>query len=229
MWTLINPLVMVLAYWFVFTYVFPTDANDPFALFLFVGLATWGVFMGGAQAAASSLVLNANLVTKVKFPRQVVPLSAMTGSWFTAGAMFCISLPLCLIFGHGSKLTWLAIPPVLGLLAGMTVGVGLLLAAVNVYFRDTEHILAALGLPWFFLTPILYDLDQVPADASWAANVLHYANPVTPFVLAVRDPLFFGTWPSAADCLYCAAASVAALAVGWSVFKRLEGEMAVEL
>ena len=122
LWTLINPLIMVAAYWFVFRFVFPTDANQPYALFLFVGLSTWAVFMGGAQSAASSLVANATLVTKVKFPRQIVPLSAMTGQWFTAGAMFAIAVPLCLIYGHGSRVTWIAVPPILVLLCMLTVG-----------------------------------------------------------------------------------------------------------
>jgi lipopolysaccharide transport system permease protein len=229
LWTLINPLVMVAAYWFVFTYVFPTSSNDPFALFLFVGLATWAVFMGGAQSAASSLVANASLVTKVKFPRQIVPLSAMAGQWFTALAMFAIAIPLCALYGHGDKVTWIAVPPMLVLLAAMTIGFGLLLAAVNVYFRDVEHILMALALPWFFLTPILYSLDQVPAKEAWAANLLHYLNPATPFVLAIRDPLFLGQWPAATDVLYCIVASLMLLVIGLTCFRRLEREMAVEL
>ena len=229
LWTLINPLVMVMAYWLVFNFVFPTSSNDPFALFLFVGLATWAVFMGGAQAAASSLVANANLVTKVKFPRQIVPLSAMTGQWFTALAMFAIAIPLCLVFGHGSPITWIALPPLLGLLGLLTVGFGLLIAALNVYFRDVEHILSAIALPWFFLTPVLFSLEMVPAQDAWVANLLHWGNFVTPFVLSIRDVLFWGVWPALADVLYCAGASVAMFGIGWSVFRRLEPEMAVEL
>ncbi len=229
-WTLINPLVMVTAYWFVFRFVFPSGANNPYALFLFVGLAIWGVFMGGAQAAASSLVSNASLVTKVKFPRQIVPLSAMTGNWFTAATMFAVALPLCAIWGRGNRLTWLALPPLILLLAVMTVGFGLLVAAVNVYFRDVEHILGALALPWFFLTPIFYSFDMIDGPGRGGAiDVLHWGNPVSPFVLAIRDPLFFGRWPSAADTVYCVVAAGVMLVIGWAVFHRLEREMAVEL
>ena len=229
LWTLINPLVMVAAYWFVFRFVFPTTANSPYALFLFVGLATWAVFMGGAQSAASSLVQNATLVTKVRLPREIVPLSAMTGSWFTAGAMFAIAVPLCLWFGHGSHTPWLAVPPIIALLAALTIGFGLLLAALNVYFRDVEHILTALALPWFFLTPILYSLDQVPAGEQWAVDVLHYANPISPFVISIQNAMFFGTWPATVDVVYCVVAAVAMLSIGLRVFDRLELEMAVEL
>lgn len=231
LWTLINPLVMVTAYWFIFRFVFPSGGtNAPYALFLFTGLATWSTFMGGAQSAASSLVANANLVTKVKFPRQIIPLSAMTGAWFTAGVMFAIAIPLCAVFGHGNRATWLSIPLTLLLLAILTTGFGLLMAAVNVYFRDVEHILGALSLPWFFLTPILFSFDTIGARANgWAIDVLHYGNFITPFILAIRDPLFNGQWPALGDVLYCVVAACIMFGAGQFVFRRLEPEMAVEL
>lgn len=230
LWTLINPAVVVLSYWFVFQFVFRTDANDPYALFLFVGLSVWTVFMSGVQSAASSLVANANLVTKVKFPRQIVPLSAMTGAWVTAAAMFAIAIPLCAIAGKGSKLTWLAVPPLLVLLACLTVGCGLLLAATNVYFRDVEHILAALAIPWFFLTPVLFSFDMLSVgENTWPLTILHYANFVSPFVLSIRGALFNGLWPTTVDLVYCTVAAFVFLAIGWAVFRRLEREMAVEL
>lgn len=230
LWTLINPLVMVTAYWFVFRFVFPAGSNDPYALFLFVGLATWAVFMGGATAAASSIVSNANLVTKVKFPRQILPLSAIVGSWFTAGAMFAIAIPLCLFFGHGSRVTWVAVPLMLLLLAMLTIGFGLFIASVNVYLRDVEHILTALALPWFFLTPILFSFDMIDfAGREWAQDVLHYANFMSPFMISIRDPLFLGVWPDPVDIIYCMVASTLMLSLGLLVFKRLEREMAVEL
>lgn len=232
LWTLINPIVLVVAYWFIFRFVFPAGSNDPYALFLFVGLAVWAVFMGGAQSAASSIVSNANLITRVRFPRQIVPLSAIAGQWFTAGAMFAIAIPLCLWAGHGSPVTWLSIPPLLILLGMLTIGFGLLLAAVNVYFRDVEHILAAIALPWFFLTPILYNFDSLGSisdEDAWAIDVLHYGNVVSPFVISIRDALFSGQWPATGDVIYCAVAGTVMLVLGVLVFRRLERELAVEL
>lgn len=229
LWTLINPLVVVGAYWFVFRFVFPTSANAPFALFLFVGLTTWSFFMGGSQAAASSLVANANLVTKVRVPRALVPVSTMTAQWVTATIMLGLSVILCAFFGHGDRITWIAIPPILIMLCLLTAGFGLILSVVNVYFRDIEHILAALALPWFFLTPILFSLDQVPDSSEWAENVLHYGNFVTPFVLAIRDPLFDGVWPAGGDVVYCAVASFLMFGIGVLVFRRLERDVAIEL
>ena len=231
-WTLINPIVVVTAYWFVFRFVFEAGPNDPYALFLFTGLCAWAVFMGAAQAAASSLVANASLVTKVRFPREVIPLSAITGQWFTAAAMFAIAIPLCVILADGASAALVSVPFVVLLLAVFSTGFGLLVSAVNVYVRDTQHILDALAVPWFFLTPILYSFDMltsIGADQEWVKDVLHYGNPVSPFVLAIRDPLFYGRWPSPGDVVYAVIAAGVMLALGVGVFRRLEPEMAVAL
>ncbi len=228
-WALVNPVIVVGAYWFVFRFVFPSGANAPYALFLFVGLTVWNMFMGGAQAAASSFVANASLVTKVKFPRQIVPLSVMCGNWLTPAAMLLIALPLCAFLGHGDRLTWVVIPLLVMLLAVFTTGAGLVLAPVNVYMRDTEHILSALAMPWFFLTPVLYNLPSVGGEHDWARFAIHYLNPVSPFVQGVRDPLFFGRWPDPGDVTYCVVAAGAMIGLGVAVFRRLEREMAVQL
>jgi ABC-type polysaccharide/polyol phosphate export permease len=229
-WTLITPAVMVGAYSVVFKFLLRIDIPS-YALFLFVGLTIWTFFLGSAQLASSSLVANAGLVTKVRFPRQIVPLASMTGNAFTAGAMLAIALPLCLFLTDGDRLTLVALPGLLPLLAAFTVGFGLLVSAVNVYFRDVEHILAAIGLPWIFLSPIFYSFDRVPPlqEHAWAESLLHYANPIAPFIISIQDVLFWGRWPAWGDVLYCVAASAVALAVGWTVFRRLEREMAVEL
>lgn len=231
-WTLINPVVVVVAYWFVFRFVLSTGANDPYALFLFTGLAAWSLFMGGMQSAAASLISNANLVTKVRFPRELVPLSAMTGQWFTSAAMFAIAIPLCLILADGRSAALVSVPFLIVLLGLFTTGCSLIVAAVNVYFRDTQHILDALAVPWFFLTPVLYSFDMLTSlgpDQGWVIDVLHYANPVSPFVVGIRDALFHGRWPASTDVIYCTIAGCVMCVAGVLVFRRLEREMAVEL
>jgi lipopolysaccharide transport system permease protein len=230
LWTLITPAIMVGAYSLVFKFLLGIEIEN-YSLFLFLGLAVWTFFLGGAQIAAGSLVANAGLVTKVSFPRQTVPLAAMTGNAFTAGAMFLIALPLCLILTQGSRAPVVILPLLIALLAMITAGFGLLLSAINVYFRDVEHILAAIGLPWIFVSPIFYSFDTVSGleGRPWAETLLHYGNPISPFVLSIQDVVFWGTWPAWGDVLYCAVAGSIVLAVGWIVFKRLEREMAVEL
>jgi lipopolysaccharide transport system permease protein len=229
-WTLITPAVMVAAYSVVFKFLLRIDIPN-YALFLFVGLTIWTFFLGGAQLASSSLVANAGLVTKVKFPREIVPLASMTGNAFTAGAMLAIALPLCLILTEGSRLPLILLPAFVLLLAFFTVGFGLLLSSINVYFRDVEHILAALALPWIFLSPIFYSFNAVAPlqEHPWAEALLHWANPIAPFIIAIQDVLFWGVWPAWGDVLYSVAAAAVMLALGRSVFRRLEREMAVQL
>jgi ABC-type polysaccharide/polyol phosphate export permease len=229
-WTLVTPAIMVAAYSLVFKFLLRIEIPH-YALFLFVGLTVWTFFFGGAQMAASSLVSNASLVTKVSFPRQIVPLAAMTGNAFTAGAMLVIALPLCAILTEGSWAPLVMLPVLIVLLAAFTIGFGLLLAAINVYFRDVEHILGAIGLPWIFVSPVFYSFATVPGleGQDWVADLLHWANPIAPFIIAIQDSLFWGQWPFWGDVLYSAVAAVVMVVIGTRVFRRLEREMAVEL
>jgi ABC-type polysaccharide/polyol phosphate export permease len=230
-WTLITPAIMVAAYSLVFKFLLRIDI-EYYALFLFVGLTIWTFFLGGAQVAARSLVANASLVTKVSFPREIVPLAAMTGNAFTAAAMLAVALPLCIALSADSLLPLVALPGLVLLLALFTAGFGLALAALNVYFRDVEHILMAVALPWIFISPVFYTFSTVPGldgDNQWVADLLHWANPIAPFIIAIQDSLFFGVWPFWGDVLYSAVAGVLTLWLGWRLFRRLEPEMAVEL
>lgn len=230
-WTLLNPLIMVLAYWLVFKFLFGSPIPN-FALFIFVGLMVWTLFYGGIQLAAASMVANAALVTKVRFPRLIVPLAAVTANGVIALAMLAIAVPLCLVLGDGSPLPLLLLPAFMILATALTAGLGLILSGLNVYFRDVEHIITALGVPWFFLTPIFYTFATLPPSAQEHGallDLLHYGNPIAPFVIAVQDVLFFGTWPTLADSVYCVFAAGGMAILGWMAFGRLEREMAVEL
>ncbi|MBJ7454442.1 MAG: ABC transporter permease [Thermoleophilia bacterium] len=229
-WTMVTPALIVASYWLVFTYVFKAVTIPNYALFLFTGLVVWTFFFGGAQVASSSIVSNANLVKKVRFPREIVPVSAILANGFTAGAMFVIALPLCLIANQGSYLPLVVLPVFVVFLAFLTVGFGLALAGANVYFRDVEHIMAAIGVPWFFITPIFYTFDTLPNPVhGWLSNALYYGNPITPFLSSIREIMFFGGWPGLGDWIYCGVGGVLVLVVGMRLFRRLEREMAVEL
>ena len=158
------------------------------------------VFFGGLTVASTSITGSATLVTKVNFPREIVPASAITANAVTALAMLVIAVPLCLALPQagGSWVPIVMLPVVLALIFCMTIGLGLIVAGVNVYFRDVEHIIAAIGLPWFFLTPIFYTFAQVSHSVGhpWVLTVLHYGNPIAPGVIATQDCLFWGQWPA---------------------------------
>lgn len=230
-WALINPLLVVASYWVVFTFLFGTPIPN-YALFLFVGLMVWAFFFGGLAAASKSIVSNSSLVTKVRFPRAIIPASAVAANAVVGAAMLVIAVPLCLWQSPGSYAPLILLPLLVGLTLLLTLGLGLLLAALNVYFRDVSHIIDAVGVPWFFITPIFYTYATLPAAAQSHTEVialLHWGNPISPFVIAIQDVLFFGSWPTIGDTVYCLLASVLALLIGWLAFRRMEPEMAVEL
>lgn len=233
-WSLVQPAVMVVAYYFVFKYIWRVTIPN-YWLLLVVGLMVWTFFFGGALTAAGSFVSNSNLVTKVSFPRGIIPLASMTANAVIAGAMLAVALPLCMIFTGGERETILMLPVFVVFLAMLTAGLGLALSVLNVYFRDVEHILAAIGLPWIFISPIFWtpaNFDQVAPglkDNELLLNLLYYGNPPAPFIVGFQKILFFGVWPSATDLIYCAVVGSVVLAIGWLVFRRMERDLAIEL
>jgi ABC-type polysaccharide/polyol phosphate export permease len=124
---------------------------------------------------------------------------------------------------------WLALPLGVGIVA-ITSGLALALAALNVLFRDIEFLVSALLLPLFFLTPILYPLnDPQIARRDWVVHVIHWGNPLAPAIEALRDPLFYGRLPGLGDTIYTVVAALAALALGAYVFNRVDDQIAVEV
>jgi ABC-type polysaccharide/polyol phosphate export permease len=113
----------------------------------------------------------------------------------------------------------------------LVAGVALAVASANAVFRDVEHVVSALLLPWFFLTPVLYSLDRVPGAKThpWFERLIHWGNFMTPAVESLREPLFFGNVPRTADVIYLAIAAVAALGLGAFVFTRVDDRIAVEV
>ena len=145
----------------------------------------------------------------------------------TYAVMLVILLILCFVFLPGSRGTeWLALP-LAALFVCFVCGLVLTLASLNVLFRDVEHLVGALLLPWFFLTPVIYSFTQFHHQT--ISKVIRYMNPVTPQLEAIRAPLWAGTMPAGGDVLYLVAAAVVALTVGALVFRRIDDRIAVEL
>lgn len=231
-WTLALPVALMLVYLVVFSVLWQAEATDveDYWLFLLCGLPVWVFFATSAQAAARSLLENANLIRKVRFPRQLVPLSVVATQVVAFAAMTAIVLGLSLWARPESRGTaWLALP-VAVLVVGLVAGVALAIASLNAVYRDVEFVLAAALLPWFFLTPILYQLEDLPgaAERPWLVDLLHWGNPLTPAVESFRTPLFAGEPPPVADLLYLVVATLLALALGALVFSSVDDRIASE-
>src|ERR671938_1139872 len=229
-WTLANPVLLMAVYLLVFSVLWKTPFGNEghYGLFLLVGLSAWIFFAASVQSAARSLLDNANLIRKTRFPRQLVPLSVVATHLISFGVMLVVLLALDFALLPRVRGTmWLALP--LGVaLVGLTAGLALAVASANVVFRDVEHLIGALLLPWFFLTPILW-IPSAFHRYHTITQVLHYANFVTPAVDAIRDPLFFGRLPRAGDVVYLCVAAAVSLALGAWLFSRVDDQIAVEL
>jgi len=231
LWTVANPVLLMGVYLLVFGVVWPSPfaQGGHYPLFLLSGLALWTFFAAALQAASRSMLDNANLIRKTRFPRQLVPLSVVLAHMVSFAAMLAILLVLNFVVLSRVRATeWLAIPLAL-LFVGVVAGLGLLFASLNVLFRDVEFITAALLVPWFFLTPILYGLDTVAAKHRDVGAVIHWVNPISPAVEAVRAPLFAGTMPRWTDTLYLVVACCVSLALAAWVFSRIDDQIAIEV
>jgi lipopolysaccharide transport system permease protein len=231
-WTLALPVALMLVYLVVFSVLWRAEATnlDDYWLFLLCGLPTWAFFASSLQTGARSLVENAPLIRKVRFPRQLVPLSVVATQVVAFAAMTAIVLGLALWFRPGSRdVAWVALP-VAAVVVVFVAGLALAVAALNAVFRDVEFVVAAALLPWFFLTPVLYRLEDLPGAESrpWLVDLLHWGNPLTPAIEAYRAPLYAGELPSAGDALYVCVAAVVALALGALVFRSVDDRIASE-
>jgi lipopolysaccharide transport system permease protein len=232
-WSLAHPVVLMLVYLLVFSVLLriQTANYDHYWLFLLAGLPVWVFFATSVQSASRSLLENANLIRKVRFPRQLVPLSMVATQLVGFAVMVVIVVALSLVYVPEARDTiWLSLPlavPIVCLVAGIALAV----ASLNAIYRDVEHIVAALLLPWFFLTPVLYSLEAIPGvrDHPRLVDLVHWGNPLTPALEAFRDPLFFGVAPAAGDVLYLLVAAVVSLGLGALVFSRVDDRVAVEV
>jgi len=232
LWTIVNPIMLMGVYLLVFSVVlkarFANLAHYP--LFLLSGLAVWTFFAAAFQSATRSMLDNANLIRKIRFPRQLVPLSVVGAHLVSFAVMLVLLLVVNAIALPRARATELLAIPLALLVVGLVAGISLAAASLNVVFRDIEFIVAALLVPWFFLTPIIYPLSSGTLSShKHVIAVIHWLNPLSPAVQAVRAPLFYGRMPYWGDAVYLVVACAASLALGAYVFTRVDDQIAIEV
>jgi lipopolysaccharide transport system permease protein len=229
-WSFVNPLLLLLVYSFVFSVVLPgahPTALEPFALFMFCGILPWTWFSSTLLESTTVLITSGNLIRKVLFPAEVLPIVTVL-----AGAVhFCLGLPILAAFlvyyrvpVTVTDLLWFPLIVVIQLV--LTLGFALLLSALTVHFRDVRDLLSNLLTLWFFGTPIIYALEQVPPRVRQVLNL----NPMTHLVVSYQDVLFtpgpFMRWPA---LIAVGLGAVGVFLVGFFVFDRLRDTLAEEV
>jgi lipopolysaccharide transport system permease protein len=146
-------------------------------------------------------------------------------------AMLLMLLPVSLIIRGNASPALLELVPLVVLLFLFTLGLSLLVAVLHAYYRDVQPVLNAALMPLFFVSGVLFNIEQLPGLHShhWAEPLLRWANPIAPFIDAVRTVVFYCRTPDAATLMYVAVAAVVSAGLGIAVFRRMEGELAVVL
>ena len=231
-WTLLYPLAMMGVYTLVFSVLWKTTGNIPhYPLFVLSGLAVWTFFQAAVQLGTSSLVSNAELIKKVWFPRELIGASVVLAQTIAAGVMLAILIPIDLILVPENARTVVLVIPFFAALLCLALGLAWMLSIANVFYRDVEHLLGVLFLPWFFLSPVLYGLQQLPAAEShrWVIHLLRYANPVTPYIEGVRAVVLQATVPGPSLLVYIFVVGPLMALLGLWVVQRYEDRVAIEL
>jgi lipopolysaccharide transport system permease protein len=231
LWSYLYPLAMAGVYTLVFSYLWRAVDIPHYPLFILSGLAVWTFFQAATQVAGTSIVANANLVRSVRFPREVIPTSVVLAQAVASVVMFAVLVPASLVLIPAVGISMLlAVPMFLAFLC-LVLGIGWLVATATVFFRDVEHLVAVLFLPWFFLTPVLYGLDSLPRASAhgWLIHLLRYGNPVTPYVEGIRGVLVQGQVPGLALLVYIFVVGPLIGAIGLWVIQRFEARFAVEV
>jgi ABC-type polysaccharide/polyol phosphate export permease len=225
-WYLVNPLVLMGAYYLMFGVVFNQTSEPDYPLFLMVGLVVWMFFSQSLLGAAPSLLDQGSLIRKARFPRETIPAAAVSVQMVTFCAVLGLVGVVTLAYRGTFSAGLLLLPVVLMALYAFALGLGLCVAVLHAFYRDVAPILAAVLLPWFFLSPIFFRPERI-TERPAARFVLEWVNPIAPFIEGVRTIIYGGNAPSGATLAYVVVAAGLALLVGKLLFTRLQGELAV--
>lgn len=229
-WSFFNPALLLFIYTFVFTKVLPSShppEMEPFALFMFCGILPWTWFSSSLLESSNTLIAGGNLIKKVLFPAEVLPIVTVLANM----VHFFLGLPILAAFViyyqrpvDPVELLWFPVIVLVQLV--LTTGLAMFLSALTVHFRDLRDLLGNLLTLWFFATPIIYSMEMAPPDMRWWLNL----NPMTHLMRSYQEVLFFeGPLGHQKWLAALGVASVVVFLAGYFVFDRLRDSFAEEV
>lgn len=223
-WSFLNPLLQVTVYAFVFPYILKVkEAN--YLVFLIVGLLPWTFFTTSLLQGASTNIVNGNIIKKVYFPREILPISVVTGALINFLISCIIILIIVLISGLGVSYYIVFLPVVILIQYILCLGLALFISAITVYLRDIEHLISIFVMVLFYGTPIVYSIHNIPAGL---ANVL-YLNPMSSVIEAYRDIFYYKQMPNMINLGILSGIVLVGFILFYLIFKKLEKGFAEEL
>ncbi|PWB56954.1 MAG: ABC transporter permease [Candidatus Methanoperedenaceae archaeon] len=223
-WSMLNPLLMMLVLYFVFSNVFKST-QEHFALYLLIGITAWRFFAMGTSMAMSSIVGKASLVTKIFIPREILTLSVVLSALVSSLLEFLVLIPLLFIFGVTPSLMILLFPLLHILYFPIVYGIALALASLYVYYRDMNQIWDVLIQIGFFLSPIVYPLSLIPENYRF----YYMLNPITRLIEMYRDVLLYNKLPELMDLGIVILYGIVLLILGSLLFRKLSSRFAEEI
>ncbi len=225
LWTFINPLLQLLVYTLVFSVIMRNNI-EKYYIYLFVALVPWLFLSTSINSGANCILASSDLVKKIYFPREVLPISCVTASFVNMLLVFLVIFGVLIVTGFGISLYALLFLPIIMVVEYLLcLGLVLIFSALTVYFRDLSHILGILTMAWQFLTPVMYDVSMVPEHL----RPIFDLNPMTPVILAYRDILYYKRKPDLSTLLTATALGVVFLVLGAVIFRRLQKGFAEEM
>lgn len=222
LWSLVNPLVMIAVYSFAFKYIL-RNATPGFVFLVLIGILAWTFFSTSAMMSTGAIADSGPLLKSVFFPRAILPMATVLFNLAQYLLMAVVFLPVMLIaYRIPPSPQMLLYPVFLALQVLMTIGLAFMLATGTTFFRDIRHLLEVALAVLFWSTPIVYELQMVPAKF----RLLVLASPLSSFVVAYKDVLFYGRWPSPAVWTFAIAYAIIAFVAGAALLLKFEDRFA---
>lgn len=229
-WSLLNPILTMLVYSFVFSIVLRAGIKE-FAIFLICALLPFNFLSNSVNYGASSIIANSNLVNKIYFPREIIPLSIVLSNLINFFLELIALFIVMAVMGYKFYMFLYLLPVVIFIQFFLVVGMTLLVSALNVFFRDLQHLITIIMMVWFFGTPIIYPLSMVPERFQFIIKI----NPMTIYAGYYRNIFYYVKYPEGAgfpntlETLGALGITLLIFFIGYYVFKRLEPRFAEEI
>ena len=224
LWSFVNPLLQVAVYAIVFPYIMRIQTEN-YLIYLIVGIIPWTFFTTVINQGMITIRMNAGIIKKVYFPREILPISVALSGLINF-LISCIIIVLFCLFG-GTGITWhIVLLPFIAIIQFvLTLGIVFALSAINIYIKDTEYIIAFILNMLFYATPILYEAVLFPEKIRW----ILYLNPMTQVVLAYRDIFLYHQVPELSGIIYLIIVTIIIFVLGLFIFRKLEKGFAEEV
>lgn len=222
-WTLLNPLLQMIVYTLVFSFIMKVGV-PAFPVFILSGLLPWTLISVSIAGSAHCLLNNQGLIRKVAVPQLVWPIAIVASKLVDLVLSLVPFAAIAIAFGRGPRLAWLAVVPAMVCATVFSAGLALLFSSLTVFYRDMRHLVDILVQVWFYLTPVIYPvsfLDKLPYG--WLRWPLRL-NPATPIVLMFQEVLYEGRFPDPAEIGSAGAAALCVLVIGLGVFLRRQDQ-----